>query len=341
MPAASSAKTRLDKPTVAALQRRRTQHWGPAGACAGAAPSLGQAKWTPAVPGPRFLPATGAIARRRKGHRPRRHHVDHHGARPHPGPKRVRLEPARGAAVAARGQLRELLPLAGIRWLKYPIGHSQDSAAALATWSLVLNAADVEVVGVLRPRLRAGARRRRRRPCHPPAGGRRVRAACPRLGIRPWSPCWRRLATQVRYWQLGDDSDRSFMGCADLREDHRGEGGPGSYWPGCTRGLRLGSADGPAGGQSRHGDRRPRPLAVLVAIGPAAFERRRNLPRGSTRRKPAAARWLCFAARSGDAGRAEARGPGDGAKTLATAPSGPTRPGPVRSPALRRRWCGK
>jgi hypothetical protein len=113
------------------------------------------------------------------------------------------------------GELSRLVGQAGIRWLKYPLWYddAQSDAAAeqLVTFSERVHAYGIELIGLL----------------HKPPGAIRDRygrqgalraaelfAPDPEVWYPSLEPVMSRLATRVRWWQLGRDEDGSF---ADYR----------------------------------------------------------------------------------------------------------------------------
>ena len=102
--------------------------------------------------------------------------------------------------------LIELLGQAGVRRVKYPVwcgrSSSDEALARLAALRDILDADGVELVGML---------------CNPPQPAAELLAADAKTWYPSLEPLMFRLASQVRWWQLGIDSDTSFADCPNLQ----------------------------------------------------------------------------------------------------------------------------
>ena len=112
--------------------------------------------------------------------------------------------------------LGQLIPQVGINWLKYPLWFDEqtDTAAVARLVGFIeeVNGQGIEVVGMLHrppesPRTRFGDGD------SPPAA--EIFAPDPKLWYPSLEPVMTRLATRVRWWQLGDDKDTSFVSYPD------------------------------------------------------------------------------------------------------------------------------
>ena len=125
--------------------------------------------------------------------------------------------------------LGDLLSQSGIRWVKFPFvckSLNPESAATakpptkrpeldrmepLINFSDRLADAGVQIVGVLHPPASAETGR--------PAGdllAAEAFAADPKTWYPSVEPVLARLATEIRYWQIGEDGDPGWIGCRDL-----------------------------------------------------------------------------------------------------------------------------
>lgn len=118
-------------------------------------------------------------------------------------------------------QLEQLLKQVGIHWVKFPIWYQdqdQERADQLALFAERLNAHQMQLIGLLD---------------QPPASIRELfgpRGQLPIASIFVDPDAWRptidpvmtRLSLKVRWWQLGDDSDTSFVNFPNLEEKIRG-----------------------------------------------------------------------------------------------------------------------
>ena len=116
-------------------------------------------------------------------------------------------------------ELTRLLSLAGIRWVKYPLWCDEPRREAYLDKTTRLSDAllgqEIEMVGLLgrppealRARLEASAA--------PSAA--EIFTAKPKIWYPSVETALARLATQVHYWQLGEDEDASFVGYPRLAE---------------------------------------------------------------------------------------------------------------------------
>ncbi len=115
--------------------------------------------------------------------------------------------------------LARLLSEAGIRWLKYPLWFGEDAEPAAVERTLAftehLSRIGIELVGMLNrppPEVLAALGS----DGHPAAA--EVFTAEAAIWYPSIEPVMMRLATRVRWWQLGSDSDTSFVGFPRLEE---------------------------------------------------------------------------------------------------------------------------
>jgi hypothetical protein len=112
-----------------------------------------------------------------------------------------------GEEPLSNSQMAAVLSQAGVHWAKYPISFSQAEAAAadrIAWFAERLSLQGIEMVGVLE---------------HPPAlAPGPIASTLEDAELwKPWvDPIMTRLSLKVRWWQLGDDSDVSLVGYAQL-----------------------------------------------------------------------------------------------------------------------------
>lgn len=109
-------------------------------------------------------------------------------------------------------QLNRLIAQAGINWVKYPLWHDRPPAdeliEGLITFGERLGEHGIELVGLLSappPSQPTGEVQSVSRPAA------EVFATDPKVWYPPLEPVMTRLATRVRWWQLGDDHDTSFV----------------------------------------------------------------------------------------------------------------------------------
>ncbi len=114
-------------------------------------------------------------------------------------------------------ELAELLPQAGIAWAKFPLWYdektSEEDIARLVAFGEHLSSLGIELIGMLHdppPELRSRYDK----------GARLTAAEIFSPSPSAWSPSLEpvmmRFATQVRWWQLGNDKDTSFVGYPNL-----------------------------------------------------------------------------------------------------------------------------
>ncbi|MGO8690632.1 MAG: hypothetical protein ACLQLG_13500, partial [Thermoguttaceae bacterium] len=115
--------------------------------------------------------------------------------------------------------LTGLLSQAGIRWVKYPLWCDEDGREAhldkITRLSDALLGQEIELVGLL---ARPPEALRRRLEVPAAASAAEVFTAGPKVWYPSVETVLARLATQVHYWQLGDDLDASFVGYPRLTE---------------------------------------------------------------------------------------------------------------------------
>jgi hypothetical protein len=111
----------------------------------------------------------------------------------------------RGDEPLSQSMLIDLLSQAGIHWVKYPLwcnaAAGGDSVARAVRLHDALDAEGMEMVGLL---------------LNPPTPAAEVFAGGPKTWYPAVEPAMLRLAAQVRWWQLGADSDSSFVSSTNL-----------------------------------------------------------------------------------------------------------------------------
>lgn len=180
-------------------------------------PQIGTVAWKPPVPGPGFYRVWAWL----EGHDAQVHRqgvtlaVVQQQRVPASGEFGWSLP--RGDQPLELGELGSLLTLAGINWVKFPVWYDEKTSdqqiARLIGFSERLSAQGIQLVGMLH---------------NPPAGLRSryensaVLTAAEIFSPAPsvWYPSLElvlmRLGTQIRWWQLGNDEDTSFIGYPDL-----------------------------------------------------------------------------------------------------------------------------
>ncbi|NUQ64008.1 MAG: hypothetical protein HUU20_16145 [Pirellulales bacterium] len=180
-------------------------------------PRIGKAAWRPPVPGPGFYRAWAQVQQR--GSAVHRQGLTFVVARPEsiPSSGEFGWSLPQGDKPLGLAELGQLLAQAGINWVKLPVWYdettSDDDAARLIGFAERLSAQGIELVGMLH---------------HPPAELRRhyedpkrltaaeIFSPDPKLWYPSLELVMMRLATQVRWWQLGADKDTSFVDYPDL-----------------------------------------------------------------------------------------------------------------------------
>jgi len=113
--------------------------------------------------------------------------------------------------------LLDLLPSVGINWLKYPVWYSElDEGAGerIMRFAERLGSKGIELVGVLdRPPAETEEQLGKE---HLSAAN--IFSADPSLWMPSLDPILTRLSLKIRWWQLGDDHDTSFVGYVNLPE---------------------------------------------------------------------------------------------------------------------------
>lgn len=180
---------------------------------------IGRASWEPPIPGPGFYRLRATMKGRQTLVHRRKLEL-------------VVIDPCHAAAGGEfgwslpRGErplplpaLSRLVGQAGINWLKYPLWcqqlDSRDTVDRLTAFGERLSAQGIELIGLLHQppealRARYGQ-------------GESLSAAYlfspdPKVWYPSLEPVMARLATQVRWWQLGDDKDTSFVAYPRLAE---------------------------------------------------------------------------------------------------------------------------
>jgi len=124
-----------------------------------------------------------------------------------------------GQRTLSLAELTRLLSQAGIRWVKYPLWSDEGQCEAyldrITRLSDALLGQEIELVGLL-ARPPETLRARLEAPAAPSAA--EIFTAQPKLWYPSVETVMARLATQVRYWQLGEDDDASFVGYPRLAE---------------------------------------------------------------------------------------------------------------------------
>ena len=187
----------------------------------GSTPLMGVARWKPPIAGPGFY-RVRAFARAKKPRAaarcPSSKSPWRSSSRSSPTPAAssagaCRRRPPAAAAATCSACLRQ----AGVRWVKYPLWYDADGKDAaiepLIAFVEQLNEQGIDVVGLLS--------------APPPSVQKHFGHANPMAAAELFAPppkVWYpsleavmgRLATQVRWWQLGTDKDTSFMGYPGL-----------------------------------------------------------------------------------------------------------------------------
>jgi len=178
---------------------------------------VGSVLWNPPVPGPGFYRVRATVLDRSGTSHRRRLNLA--VIRPDAGPASDDFgwSLPRGGEPLTPGELSELADRAGIGWVKYPLWFDENTGdeqvQEVARLAQNLRSQGIELVGLL----------------HDPPGALRVRfpalTSPAQIFIddsKSWYPSLEsitaRLGMQVRWWQLGNDTDTGFVGYAKLRE---------------------------------------------------------------------------------------------------------------------------
>jgi hypothetical protein len=187
---------------------------------------IGQAGWQPPLTGPGFYRLKARLAGASAADVGDQFNLAVVTARRAPAHSEFGWTLPRSRLPLAQAQMIELLSQAGVRWVKYPLwlgadGKALDSTAAFRD---ALETEGIEMVGLL------GKGRKvedeASRGVYPRGYAAADEAAAPSAAevfappVKTWYPALEptmiRLATQVRWWQLGTDDDNSFVGTAGL-----------------------------------------------------------------------------------------------------------------------------
>jgi len=173
---------------------------------------IGRASWAPPIPGPGFYRVVASM----KGRTDFRFHCDVELAviEPHRSPAGGRFgwTLLQGAGGLPLDRLAELAACSGVNWLKYPLWYDQkqsgDSIEQLIAFGERLNSDGITLVGLLsNPPLSV---RERYAPAEPTTAA-SLFGADPPAWYPSLEPLLIRLAACVRWWQLGGDTDTSFV----------------------------------------------------------------------------------------------------------------------------------
>ncbi|MEN6497909.1 MAG: NEW3 domain-containing protein [Thermoguttaceae bacterium] len=181
-------------------------------------PLVGTAHWQPPIPGPGFYRIYATMPGRQSPyHRPSLALVVLTPQRPSEGSQFGWTLP-NGDAALPLPILTELISQAGIGWVKYPVWYDEASfpakIAKLIPFIESLGSQGIEMAGLLIPpdALRQPAERRR------PLSVAEVFFQEPKVWYPTVELTLARLAVQVRWWQLGDDRETSFVDTPNLAE---------------------------------------------------------------------------------------------------------------------------
>ena len=117
--------------------------------------------------------------------------------------------------------LSRLVCQAGINWVKYPLWYDpqrgDELIEDLITFGGQLGQQGIELVGLLaEPPHPGGTRQPADDSSRSPLSAAEVFASDPKTWYPSLEPVMSRMATRVRWWQLGDDQDTSFVDCPNL-----------------------------------------------------------------------------------------------------------------------------
>lgn len=179
-------------------------------------PLRGTAVWKPPVPGPGFYRVRAELSGPQGQVQARQMALAVLGPVPGGDGGEFGWSLPNGAGPLELATLAQVIRQAGINWVKYPVWFGTKTPASdiepLIVFGERLNARGIELVGMLN---------------HPPQElsnrfpgpgplAADVFSAGPELWYPALEPVLMRLATRVRWWQLGADDDRSFVGYPDL-----------------------------------------------------------------------------------------------------------------------------
>jgi hypothetical protein len=187
---------------------------GPADAPAALAEGYaGRASWTPRVPGYGFYRVTASLQAPDSSDSLLTRSQTLAVLRPFPTPSRSEFgwSLPGGERPYAYGRMAELLGQAGLGWVKLPVWFDHKQAAEverIAWFAEQLSIQGIDVVGVL-DQPPEELRQVFREPGHLPVASVFLE---PELWEPAVSPVMTRLSLRVRWWQLGDDQDASFVG---------------------------------------------------------------------------------------------------------------------------------
>jgi hypothetical protein len=190
---------------------------------------VGTARWRPPVEGPGFYRVTALVqGKRGTPFREQTSLVVTTPQRPPPGGRFGWSLPG-GERPLPMPLLARLLVESGIGWVKYPVWPTgeagEEQAERLAEFADRLGAHDIELVGLLAEPQRdspISADLAAKTGTVPVSGSQRPLGAADLFAPEPdaWypsiEPVMTRMATRVRWWQLGHDRDTSFVGHPEL-----------------------------------------------------------------------------------------------------------------------------
>jgi len=173
-------------------------------------PLIGITHWQPPIPGPGFYRLYATMqGRESPHHRPAMSLVVLTPQRPADGSEFGWTLP-QGEKPLPPPVLADLLGQAGIRWAKYPVwydeAHFSEKMAALVSFVESLGSQGIELVGLLIP-----PDALRHQPARRPLTVAEVFLQDPKIWYPSVELTLARMAVQVRWWQLGDDRERSFV----------------------------------------------------------------------------------------------------------------------------------
>ncbi len=178
---------------------------------------VGSVLWNPPVPGPGFYRVRATVVDRSGTSHRRRLNLAVIRPDAAPASDDFGWSLPRGGEPLTPGELSELAGRAGIGWVKYPLWFDENTGdeqvQEVARMAQDLRSQGIELVGLL----------------HDPPDALRVRfptlTSPAQIFIddsKSWYPSLEsmtaRLGMQVRWWQLGNDTDTGFVGYAKLRE---------------------------------------------------------------------------------------------------------------------------
>jgi len=180
---------------------------------------IGDTAWKPALPGPGFYRVRATMKGRGKLVRRRELNLVVIEPRRSPPGREFGWTLPRGGRPLPLPWLGRLVAQAGVNWVKYPLWYGEDaseeSVERLIVFAQRLRAQGIELVGLLH-RPPEPLRSRYTQPG--PLSVADVFTPDPEVWYPSLEPVMTRLATRVHWWQLGADTDTSFVGYPNLAE---------------------------------------------------------------------------------------------------------------------------